>query len=238
MSPPLTTCNGCGRTANTSKEHLIHQGIGAVIVRDRGVRTEDLRRLLVGDEYLGGYLRHTSDGSEPILFDNYITDLVCKDCNNRWANQLEQQAGDELYAFVHEGGSVVDAGQLRRWVWFFAIKLWFYEAPTDALAGGPLRPVLHALAQPDGKVMLYTRVARLDADPEIWRFGWAFKTTGPDVRFEFVLWGIWFFALVQETGPPNLPFRTVKLTGGATRNSLPVIPRRELAVLPEVAVSL
>lgn len=227
-------CNGCGELRATSKEHLIHQAIGAVIFRDRHIRTEDMRDRLAKDEFLSGFPRH-EPGREPqgTLFDDFIENLLCEQCNNEWANQLELMSGPNLYSFLHEGGEA-DGPLLRRWVWFFAIKMWWYKERTEALKWGELHPVLSKLANPETQVLSYTRVARLDADPETWRFGWVRNTVRPDIRFEFWLWGIAFFALVQGAGMPKLPFTTMKLTNGVTTADLPTLPLAALARLPEV----
>lgn len=228
------TCNCCGKLRPTSREHLIHQAIGAVIFRDPHIRTADLRRRLRYDEFLTGFLRHEA-GHDPqgILFDDSIENLLCKRCNNEWANQLEQRAGANLYGFVHEGGAA-DGPLLRRSVWFFAIKMWWYRERTEALQWGELRPVLSRLANPETQVLMYTRVARLDADPETWRFGWARSTVRPDIRYEFWFWGIAFFALAQDAGVPKLPFKTTKLTDGVTSADVPSVRLALLAQLPEV----
>ncbi len=227
-------CNGCGEAGPTSREHLIHQAIGAVIFRDRDIRTADLRRRLADDPFLSGFLRHEA-GADPegILFDDYIENLVCQQCNNLWANQLKQQAGPNLYGFVHEDGPA-DGRLLRRWVWFFAIKMWWYRERTEALRWGDLHPVLSRLANPETQVLMYTRVARLNADPATWRFGWARSTVRPDIRFQFWFCGIAFFALAQGSGMPRLPFKTIELTEGMTVADVPTIRLAAFAQLPEI----
>lgn len=232
------TCNGCSEVRPTSKEHLIHQAIGAVLFRDPNIRTEDLRQRLQDDEFLSGFLRHEAGtAAGGILFDDYIKNLLCERCNNEWANQLEQQAGRNLYSFVHEGG-LAEGRLLRRWVWFFATKMWWYRERSEALRWGELHPVLSKLANPETQVVMYTRVARLDASPETWRFGWARSTVWTDIRFEFWFWGIVFFALGQDAGVPRLPFKTTKLTYGLTAASAPVIRLADLGQLPEVRMTV
>lgn len=231
-------CNGCGELRPTSREHLIHQAVGGVLFRDPTIKTADLRRRLRDDPFLSGFLRHEAgEDPEGVLFDDYIVDLLCASCNNKWANVLEQQAGTNLYSFVHEGGAA-KARLLRRWVWFFAMKLWWYQEKTVALQTGPLHPVLSRISNPDTEVLMYTRVGRLDASPDNWRFGWTRATVPPRMRYEFWFWGLAFFAVAQDGGNPDLPFETRELTEGLTANDLPLIRLADLAKLPEVNLAL
>jgi hypothetical protein len=238
MSKQRFICNSCGEVRATSREHLIHQSIGAVLFRDPTIRTRNLRQQLKDNLFLSRFLRH-KEGNDPegILFDDSIVNLMCGPCNNRWANDLERSAGPNLYAFVHENGAV-EGRLLRRWVWFFAIKMWWYKEATTVLQSGALQPIMRRLANPASNMLLYTRVARLDASPNVWRFGWAHSTSKQDIRFEFWFWGITFFALGQQLGEPRLPFKTIELTDGVTAAYLPTVRLAALAQLPEVRVAL
>ena len=73
---------------------------------------------------------------------------------------------------------------MRRWAWFFTIKLWFMGTRPEAIAHGPLRPVLRSLAYPSVVVKMPVLVARLDASPKAWNFAAAARGwRGTDTPF-------------------------------------------------------
>lgn len=53
--------------------------------------------------------------------DRYIENLLCADCNVGWARELEEEAGANLFRFLHEDGPL-DAQLMKRWLVFFTSR--------------------------------------------------------------------------------------------------------------------
>jgi hypothetical protein len=146
----MPRCNGCGRDRETSREHLIHFGVGRALLGDPSVsNTEEMRRRLEHKTFL----QAAKDAGSPngrgrlIRADMHITSLLCETCNSGWARELEEEAGDHLFNFLN-GDAPMDRGLLGRWIRFFAIKCGAYYQRTEWLAAGD-RPLLQDLSKPE-----------------------------------------------------------------------------------------
>lgn len=232
-------CNACGKEAPGSKEHVIHVAIGRVIaqVGSEVPGGEVRRRLRQGR--IGQFEMHQRDAAPrpAFLADKVIQDLLCRDCNRLWANNLEIEAARELAIFLADrrraGGDL-----LRRWAAFFALKAWWIDRRTTPLREGPLRPVFEALTRPNASLELPIRVARIDRDPDRWLFALWVDASNPPL-FRSVAWvtrSVLWVLLAQPHRPDRqpFPFRTREL-GSLYLRQLPVIRPRDLFALPALA---
>jgi len=101
-----TTCNGCGRRRPTSKEHLLHVAVAQVLLKDRSISTGRERdAALRRDPFFKGLKLYRNplagNPERPIYLDVYIENLICESCNRTWARLLEEEAGPNLYQFIH-----------------------------------------------------------------------------------------------------------------------------------------
>lgn len=235
--PILWRCNACGAEGKTSKEHLIHVAIGRVILNDKRLSREQVRERLQDKRHRGFQLYNLEDGfpmsdeqiEGPAWFNQEIRGLICVDCNEDWARILEENAGNNLYDFTHLYGKA-DGTLLRRWAWFFAVKLWWGHSRTESLADGPLLPILSKLAQLDANVEMPVRVARLTSSTRTWDFssimrGWAGRSN------PYIFWiigGVVWMVVGKPPGPIRLPIRTTELVDGLTLPRVPTIRKRDL----------
>ncbi|MFL5798478.1 MAG: hypothetical protein ACJ77A_11175 [Actinomycetota bacterium] len=192
-------CNGCGEEKPTSWEHLIHLVIGRVLLKDHGVAPTELRpRLRTHPWYKELDLwEHDPVEGEPVrkvnLADAKIRNLLCRDCNGSWARRLEEQGGERLYQFIHLHRPA-DAPVMRRWVMFFAMKLWWTERRTEALRHGDLHQVFDVLRRSGSSIETSIRVARLRASRDRWRFAFVRRgrVPGGTDSIVFIFWGVVF----------------------------------------------
>lgn len=229
--PKIWVCNACGYEGKTSNEHLIHIAIGRVLVRNWSLPPNEVRRLLRTGHF--GEFRlyerpyeHDTPGKQAWL-NQEIRGLICRECNMRWARQLEEDAGKNLYEFLNHRGKI-DARLFHRWAWFFATKLWFAHSRTEGLAEGPLLPVLRQLAKPDVNIKMPVYLARLDAPSRKWQFGarirgWA----GEDGPFMFWIIRGLVILVVAEGGPTvTLPVPSISLREGLRFQDVQMIKPR------------
>ena len=236
--PDRWKCNACGAEGATSREHLFHIAIGRVIVADKGL-TPDQVRTRLQDAYHRDFRLYKLGGS-PIAdeeegaawFNQAIEGLICMGCNKRWAKELEEQAGENLYDFTNLHGRA-DARLLRRWAFFFATKLWWGHRRTEPLAGGLLLPFLGKLVDPAVRIDMPVRLARLTSSPRDWSFagimrGWA-GTKSPYIMW--IMRGVVWMVVAKSPHQISLPVRTTELVDGLTLPQVPAIRRRELVPL-------
>jgi hypothetical protein len=234
--PTTWTCNACEHEGKTSKEHLIHIAIGRVILANRGMSPDEVRRHLRSGPFRDfRYIESIDDDFDSLdvaWLNQEIRGLICETCNQRWARQLEQEAGNNLYDFTHGRGKV-NGPLLRRWAWYFAIKLWFAGTRPEGISHGPLLPVLRALADPDVMVKMPVLVARVQASPR----DWSFAATGKGWRGEhtpFIAWIIrgvvW---VVTASGGPTvmLPIPATPLVSDLRLQDVKTIRQRQLVPL-------
>ena len=217
--PTTWTCNACGHVGEPSKEHLIHTAIARVIFGDRSLTPSQVRERLRSDRFQE-FGQYTSPNEEDrigrVWLDQWIRGLICQTCNEGWAKDLEERAGDNLYDFIHLRGRA-DAALLRRWAWFFAIKLWFSHKRTEYLADGPGLQVLGKVARSDFSVAMPVRLVRLPFSPrnfDITGFsGWG---GAPDSTFMmFVIGSVAFLVIGSEKPTFRLPIpNSTELTDG------------------------
>jgi hypothetical protein len=124
---------------------------------------------------------------------------------------------------------------LRRWAWFFAIKLWFTNSRTEFLADAPGGAVLQKLMQPDANVAMPVRLVRLPFSDRDWDFatnvrGWAGLADSP-----YIVWIVRSLAfLVVGSGAPTirLPIPTsIELTDGLRLHQVPTLRRNQVPPL-------
>ena len=239
--PTTWTCNACGSEGPTSREHLIHVAIGRVILADRGLSSDEVRRRLQEEEYRE-FRRYAIGQGFPLgekdvgqaWFNTEIRGLICRSCNSGWAKDLEEAAGPRLYSFVHLHGQA-DEQVLRRWAAFFAIKLWWAYRRTEVLADGALRSILPKLADPKVQVEPSVCVARLHgASPQRWNFagtmgGWAAGLDGPYIPW-IIRGVVWIFVLAKRhtTGGP-IP--STELVNGVTLADIERVGPADLVAL-------
>jgi hypothetical protein len=170
------------------------------------------------------------EAGRPVRLDWWVRNFICADCNGTWAKDLEEDAGNELYNFVHGAGRISDP-PMRFWAWFFAMKLWRYYHRNETMFDGVLHPVLDPISRRDMTLIPPIRLCQLPtkAGDSRWRFGWL--QGGPPRYWSFVLWGTaWFVIQPPRRGAlPNLPFDNVLLESGLRRLDLPVVPRPVLS---------
>jgi hypothetical protein len=234
--PGSWTCNACDHEGKTSREHLIHVAIGRVILGNRGLSPDQVRTHLQSGRFRDfRYYESIDDdeGAAPVAWLNQeLRGLICETCNNRWARQLEEDAGNNLYDFTMLRGKA-DAPLLRRWALYFAIKLWFAGTRSEDLAHGPLRPVLRSLADPGVTVKVPVLVARVDASPNVWNFvasakGWR----GSDTPFmAWVMRGVVWVVAVTDGPKVTLPIPATPLVAGLRLQDARRMPKRLIAPL-------
>ncbi len=217
---------------------MIHLTIGRVLLRNRQLTTPEMRRRLQTgwfSEYRG--YAHPLDedpieGGKPVRLDWWVGNFICKECNRTWARRLEEEAGNELYNFVHGSGRISDP-PVRFWAWFFAMKLWRYYQRNETTGDGILHPVLDPIRRRDPSGIPPICLCRMrqptKAADNRWRFAWMHGD--PPRYWSFVLWGTtWFVVLPTKRGTvPDLPFDNVLLESGVRRADLPFVSRRSLA---------
>lgn len=231
-------CNACGKVGATTEEHLIHLATGRVMFADRTLDRDQLDSLLRSDRWAEFLCVNTAAGRvrPAALADAAVRNLLCEVCNRGWANELEKQAGEHLFRFIHEDGPAA-AHLLRRWVWFLATKAWWLDKKTEPLRAGPLLSILETLARPHARVLTQVRVARLAVDPERWAFQLVVPLGIPTPEppsMLLVLRGTAFFAVDRDNDHMNpLPFPTVELLPSIRlRRDVPTIPLRALSAVP------
>jgi hypothetical protein len=234
MPKPATwSCNACDHEGKTSREHFLHIAIGRVILGNRNLKPDEVRAHLQNDHFRDfRYFESIDDDIDtaPLAWLNQeLRGLICETCNNRWARQLEEDAGYNLYNFTLGRGRA-DGPLLRRWAWYFAIKLWFLGVRPEALADGPLRPVLRSLADPTVMVQMPVLVGRLDASPREWNFAAAAKGwRGGDADTPFMAWiirGVVWIVTATDATKVTLPIPATPLTNGLRIQDAARVPRR------------
>lgn len=226
------TCNACGFQGKTSKEHLIHVAVGRVILANKALSPESVREHLQDDEFkrYGLYASPSeNDRLEDAWINGFIRGLICKGCNEGWARRLEEEAGANLYDFTILGGAA-NAEILRRWAWYFAMKLRYAHSRPEGLADGPLLTVLPTLADAEAKAALPVVLARLTASPRVWRFsaigrGWA----GADTPFiSWIVRGVVWMVVVPQGPKVILPIPTTPLVDGLRLYKVPTITKKQV----------
>jgi len=232
-------CNACDHEGKTSREHLIHVAIGRVILGNRKLSPDQVRERLRDQHFreFGAYETPLEEGpSRPFWLNSHIRGLICERCNRTWARQLEEDAGENLYGFTMLG-QAVDAQLLKRWAWFFAMKMWFSSWRPQALMDGPLRSVLPSRAKPDVSVEMPVVLARLDASPRQWSFaGTAGGLRGTGTITPHMFWiirGVVWIVAATDAGKVSLPFRVTPLVPGIRLPQVPMIKRRQIIPLLE-----
>jgi len=236
-------CNGCGVDTETSREHLIHRRVGEAIL---GIRdhpdTEAMRR-----ELLDGYIRFSGNAGDVshtgVRLDGIVRNLLCRDCNSGWASDLEELAGANLFAFLHEGGHL-DLQRFLRWFVFFQFKAHMYYERSEDLASGPLVGLFADLQAAGTTFSMRLFAARLEvSQPDAWQFMFHEALPNAEIALGFLLAThsvLWF--MPYESIPP-LPIAQVQ--DGALLTDLPLlpahllggtlVPRRTIDVLGEHA---
>ena len=237
MAKPRTwVCNACDHEGKTSREHLIHIAIGRVILANRGLSPDEVREhLRTGPFREFRYLETIDDdidSADVAWLNQEIRGLICETCNRRWARQLEQDAGNNLYDFTHLRGRA-DARLLRRWPWFFAIKLWFAGSRPEGIAHGPLRPVLRSLADPAVVVTMPVLVARIDSSAR----DWSFAATGKGWRgadtpfFAWIIRGLVWIVAATDGPKVTLPIPATVLDSDLRLQDVQRIKQKQLVPL-------
>lgn len=231
MTRSDTICNGCGRRKSTSKEHLLHVAVAQVLLKDRTISTGKERDAALGrDPFFRGLKLYRNplagDPERPIYLDVYVENLICEDCNRKWAKLLEEEAGPNLYQFIHLHRPA--QAILREWSFYFAIKLWWANRRAEALRWGDLVPVLRAITERSG-LDVAIRVARVQGSH--WNFAsMAGRWIGDPPHLTFIIWGVVFIVTRLPKGT-DLPWPSIELEEGVTRVELPVLTRSQLADL-------
>ena len=231
MTRSDTTCNGCGRRKPTSKEHLLHVAVARVLLKDRSIETGKQRdAALRRDPFFTGlklYRNPLAGESERLIYLHvYVENLICKECNGTWARLLEEEAGLNLYQFVHLHRPA--EAILREWSFYFAIKLWWANRRAEALRWGDLVPVLRAIRERTG-LDVSIRVAGVPGSH--WNFAsMAGRWIGDPPHLTFIIWGVVFIVARLPTGT-EVPWPSIELEEGVTRAILPVLTKLQLADL-------
>ena len=229
-------CNSCGQVGPPSVEHLIHLAIGRVIFADASLDRPALESRLRADRWAEFLCVHPGKRNRrAALADAKVDNLICRKCNEGWANDLEIKAGAELNRFLFEDGAA-NARLLRRWIWFFCAKAAWIDSRTEALRSGPLQPMFKGFADPI-RVPSQVRVAQLQADPDRWAFELVVPLGVPEgvpLSMMLVIRGTAFFAVPRDVDGTNpLPFPTTELTAGIRlRRDVPRIQAGAVALLP------
>lgn len=205
-----------------------------MLLKDRNIKTgKDRDAALGAHPFFSGLklYRNPLDGDpeRPIYLTVYVENLICKECNGRWARELEEDAGQALYQFVHLHRPA--QGVLREWSFYFAIKLWWAQRRAEALRWGDLVPVLRAIKERAG---LETSIRVAQVRGFQWEFasmagGWA----GDPPHITFIIWGVVFIVTRLPKGTA-VPWPSVELEVGVTRADLPVLAAAELRSLFQV----
>jgi hypothetical protein len=234
MANDLPICNGCGKQAPTSKEHFLHVAIARVMLGNMSMPEAEVRARLARPPYSEIELyTHLSRGGgrERPMYPHkaMIRNLLCRDCNNGWANELELSAARNMHDFIQGGRANGDV--LRRWAWFFFSKAWWLHRKTDKLAQGFAVPGISVLRQEGYGVKLPpVRLARVTFNPTAWNTLWTVTehmfTPGP----RFVVWGlrglVWF--VVAEPTADDLPVPSVEVLEGLRFPRVPPLRRPHL----------
>jgi hypothetical protein len=235
-TPKTWTCNACDHEGKTSREHLIHIAIGRTILRNRRLTPDQVRAHLQNDYFreFGFYDREPlrSEPVESAWLNQAIGGLICRECNQTWARELEEAAGANLYDFTNLRGSA-DAHLLSRWAWFFAIKLWFMNVRPDVLSDGPLKPMLSKLADPRVSVGMPVLLARLDASPRDWSFAATARSwRGPYSPFiSWIIRGVVWIVVASDSRKITLPMPSTLLVHGLRLQDVVTITQRQLVPL-------
>ncbi len=216
----------------TSKEHLVHVAVGRVILANKRLTAPDVRRHLQSDYFREFEMHSPFPEGEPLgraWLNGSISGLICRECNQGWARELEESAGKALYAFTLERRAA-EARLLRRWAWYFAAKMWFSNHRTEGLSDGPLVPILEKLATPSVSIEMPVRVAVVDASPRDWRFaglamGWA---AGPDPFIAWIIRGVLWMVVASDNESLRLPVRTAELVEGVVLHRIPRVRKRDI----------
>lgn len=234
MTRQETVCNGCGQRKPTSKEHLVHVAVARVLLKDRAIKTgKDRDAALRAHPFFSGLKLYRdplrSDPERPIFLTVYVENLICKECNQTWARELEEEAGDALYQFIHLHRPA--QAVLREWSFYFAVKLWWAQKRAEALRWGDLVPVLRAIS---GRAGLPSSIRVAQVRGSHWEFaslsgGWA----GDPPHITFIIRGVVFIVTRLSKGT-SVRWPSVELEAGVTRSRLPVLKGAELRDLFEI----
>ena len=212
----------------------MHVAVARSLLKDRTIQT--------GRERDAAFRRHPffkglrlyrdplrRDPERPIFLTVYVENLICKECNQTWARELEEEAGEALYQFVHLHRPA--QAVLREWTFYFAVKLWWAQQRAEALRWGDLVPVLRAIRERSG---LGTSIRVAQVRGSHWEFasmsgGWV----GDPPHMTFIIWGIVFIVTRLPKGT-DVPWRSIELEAGVTRSKLPVLSLTELNHLFDV----
>jgi hypothetical protein len=234
MPRPESVCNGCGKRKPTSKEHLVHVAVARALLKDRAIKTgKDRDAALRAHPFFSGLRLYRdplrSDPERPIFLTVYVENLICRECNQSWARELEEEAGNALYQFIHLHRSA--QAVLREWSFYFAVKLWWAQRRAEALRWGDLVPVLRAIS---GRVGPPSSIRVAQVRGRRWEFasmagGWA----GDPPHITFIIRGVVFIVRRLPKGT-DVPWPSVELEAGVTRSTLPVLQGADLRHLFEI----
>jgi hypothetical protein len=225
-------CNGCGKREATSREHLVHVAVARVLLKDRQIRTGKERDEAFRSDPFFARLQLYRDPLEgeperPISMSVWIRDLLCPDCNGGWAKKLEEDAGNDLYQFVHlHRPASVD---LRGWAFYFAIKLWWSQRRAELLRWGDLVPVMRSIKE-TRDVSTSVRVAQVGG-AERWKYASSGgRWTGNPPHIVFIIWGVVFIVTRAPKGAA-VPWPSVELGAGIARKDLPRLATSDIRSL-------
>jgi hypothetical protein len=204
-----------------------------VLLRDRSIKTSGERdAALRGHPFfaaLGGYRDpFRGDPERPIHLTVYVENLICRECNGTWARELEEEAGEALYQFVHLHRPA--QAILREWSFYFAVKLWWAQRRSEALHWGELVPVQRAIRERTG-LDVSIRVGR--AQGSHWEFATSGGWVGDPPHITFVIWGV-VFIVTQLPKNTDVPWPSIELEKGVTRSKLPILSTSDLTSLFEL----
>lgn len=205
--------------------------IARVLLKDRRILTaKDRDAALRSHPFLSELQLYRNplegDPERPVYLTVYVENLICADCNGTWARELEEEAGEALYQFVHLHRPA--AGVLRPWAFFYAIKLWWTQRRAEELRCGDLVPVLRAIRD-ERDVPTSIRVAQMRGSH--WNYaslGGVWHGDPPHITF--IIWGVVFIVTRVPKETP-VPWPSVELEKGITRSHLPVLHRSDLVQL-------
>lgn len=165
-----------------------------------------------------------------LRLNGYVENLVCADCNGGWVRRLEEDAGASIYGFVHDHDQLTSLEFIKRWMVYFAVKGAHYYARTEDLAEVPAYlPILTKVSHPGTIVELSLYVARIDVDPERWRFTYTANpllARADPVMLRVVFWGV-VFALADPAAPP--PVEMTEAVEGLSLEDAQTISMAEIA---------
>lgn len=232
MEEATGICNGCGKRKPTSKEHLVHVAVARVLLKDRGIRDGKERdEAFRSDPFFAGLQLYRDplqgDPERPIFMSVWIEDLLCRDCNGGWARELEEDAGNNLYQFIHLHRPARD---LRGWAFYYAIKLWWAQRRAELLKWGDLVPVLQSIRE-TRDVSTSIRVAQVPGSK--WKYASSGgRWTGDPPHIVFIIWGVVFIVTMVPTAT-TVPWPSVELQTGVARKVLPRLSTSDIRTLME-----